>query len=436
MMLVRCSMFFALCASVALPAFAQHADGYSTQGGMQMPMPVPSGESPAIAMPENPLGINHTRDASGTSWLPDASPMQGLMRSRGTWTLMLHGNAFLEFIKTGSDRGDDQFGSINWIMGMAQRPFGGGSLLFKTMISLEPITVGKCGYPALLQTGEVCNGAPLHDRQHPHDLFMEIAADYRRALSESIAFELYGGPAAEPALGPTAYAHRLSALPDPIAPISHHWIDSTHVSFGVLTGGVYGRKWKAEASLFNGREPDDRRYDFDFGRLDSYSGRFWFLPASQWSLQVSAGHLEEGEIRDAVREDVDRVTASATYHRLVNGRIWATTVAWGQNHEMDHSTSAFTAETAVDVTRSDTLFGRGEVVGKAATDLVLPLPDRETFVLTKLQAGYTRWILDTNGLQAGVGASVGVSIVPEDLRPYYGGRAAGDFAVFLTARPH
>ena len=169
---------------------------------MQMPMP---GVDAREAMPENPLGIDHTRDESGTSWLPDASPMQGLMRRHGTWELMLHGNAFVQFITTGGDRGDDQFGSINWVMGMAQRRAAGGQLQFRGMLSLEPITVGKCGYPNLLQSGELCDEISTHDRQHPHDLFMEVAADYRRAINDAVAFELYGGPAAEPALGPTAF---------------------------------------------------------------------------------------------------------------------------------------------------------------------------------------------------------------------------------------
>jgi hypothetical protein len=363
--------------------------------------------------------------------------MQGLLRQGGDWMLMLHGNAFVEFIDTGGDRGDRQFGSVNWIMSMAQHEVSGGQLQFRGMFSLEPLTVGRCGYPNLLQSGEFCNGVALHDRQHPHDLFMEVAADYRRALSESIAFELYGGPSGEPALGPTAFAHRLSALPNPIAPIAHHWLDSSHISFGVVTGGLYGHKWKAEASVFNGREPDDQRYDFDFGALDSYSGRLWLMPAAEWALQVSAGHLKEAEFRaTGPREDADRVTASATYHRLVNDRLWATTIAWGQNREGGRSTSALTAETAADLAPNDTLFARGEIVGKTATELVLPLPEDQTFTVTKLQIGYTRWLAEGKGVKAGIGGSIGVSIVPDQLASFYGGLTAGEFTVFFAVRPH
>ena len=422
--------------AVSKAAWGQTSVSSSDQGGMQMPMP--SGQTKSsVAMPQNPLDIDHTRDGSGTSWLPDASPMQGVMRQAGPWMLMVHGNAFLEFTKTGGDRGDDQFGSVNWIMGMAQRSVAGGQLQFRGMLSLEPLTVGRCGYPDLLQSGELCNGTALHDRQHPHDLFMELAADYKHAISHSVAVEFYGGPVGEPALGPTAFPHRLSAMPDPGAPISHHWLDSTHISFGVMTAGVYGRKWKAEGSVFNGREPDDQRYDFDFGRLDSYSGRLWILPSANWAMQVSAGHLTQAEARvDGPREDVDRATASATYHRLVNSRVWATTVAWGRDREGGQATSAFTAETAADVRRDDTIFARGEVVDKTATDLVLPLPSDATFRVAKISFGYTRWLFEGHGTRSGIGGSAGVAIVPPALQAFYGSRIAGEFTVFFTIRPH
>ena len=436
----------ALCLSV-VPGSAQAPQPDSQQGGMQMPMPPAGHDSHQMTSMENPLGIGMARDGSGTSWLPDESPMQGVMRHQGAWMLMLHGNAFLQYIKTGTDRGDDQFGSVNWIMGMAQRPAAGGQFQLRLMLSAEPATVGRCGYPTLLQSGEVCRGEALHDRQHPHDFFMEAAADYRRPIDDSVAFELYGGLAGEPALGPTAFPHRLSAMPNPIAPISHHWVDSSHISFGVITGGVYGRKWKAEASVFNGREPDDQRWDFDFAPLDSYSGRLWFMPNPHWALQVSAGHLKEAEFRPTPpRVDVNRVTASATYQRVVTGRVWATTVAWGRNGENDapvshgtgdaHTTSAFTAETAVDVTAKDMVFGRGEIAGKTPSELALPTNTEEVFTLGKLQAGYTRWLHDTHAVRFGVGGSAGMSIVPEGLATFYGGRVGGEFAVFLTVRPH
>src|SRR5258705_4248701 len=101
---------------------------------------------------------------------------------------------------------------------------------------------------------------------------MELSAEYDGPLGGGTRWQLFGGPAAEPALGPVAYPHRISAMPNPIAPIAHHWFDSTHVSFGVITAGVYGGRWKIESSAFNGREPDERRKNLDLGPLDSVAG--------------------------------------------------------------------------------------------------------------------------------------------------------------------
>src|SRR5438552_1493156 len=267
------------------------------------------------------------REGSGTAWLPDTTPLYAIHWQRGGWQLMAHENAFIQFAHESGDRGNDQFGSINWIMGMAQRNVGPGRLQLRGMFSAEPWTIRGCGYPDLLASGERCQGAQIHDQQHPHDLAMEISAEYNAPLKGSLRWQVYAAPAGEPALGPVAYPPRVSAMPNPLAPISHHWLDSTHVAFGVVTAGVYANRWKAEASVFNGREPDEKRTNIDFGALDSFSGRLWFLPTSRLALQVSAGKLTEAEASDDGRLgiDVTRTTASATYHRAFReDSIWAT----------------------------------------------------------------------------------------------------------------
>jgi hypothetical protein len=389
-----------------------------------------------MAMPmSGPLGIGEQRDGSGTSWLPDASPMYAVHLKAGEWNVMLHGNAFVQYINEGGDRGDSQLGSINWMMGMASRTAAGGVFTGRVMISLEPLTVGKCGYPDLLATGELCNGEQLHDRQHPHDLFMEVAARYQHPINDTVAYEVYGGPVAEPALGPTAFPHRVSALSNPLAPISHHWLDATHISFGVVTAGLYGRRWKAEGSVFNGREPDENRYDFDFGALDSYSGRFWLLPTDRWALQISAGHLKEAELQPGGEPpaDVDRVTASATYDRpLQGGGNWATTAAWGRNSEPgDEPTSAFLLETSVTLPERHIVFGRAELNQKKGNDLALSTLEDTISELAKIQAGYTYEFPKIGPVVPAVGASVWMSVVPDRLAPFYGGTRSPGVAIFL-----
>ena len=147
-------------------------------------------------------------------------------------------------------------------MAIARRPWGAGRVGLRVMVSVEPWTLADCGFLNLLATGEMCEGDTIHDRQHPHDLFMELAADYDRPLTGSLRWQLYAGLSGEPALGPVGFPHRLSAMPNPIAPISHHWLDSSHITFGLITTGLYQRRWKAEMSFFNGREPEIRtRFD-------------------------------------------------------------------------------------------------------------------------------------------------------------------------------
>jgi hypothetical protein len=401
----------------------------------------------SMAMPVTaaPLDVPDTRDGSGTAWLPDAGPMRAAMTHKGPWMLMAHGLAFGEFVRVTGARGDDHGGSINWLMGMARRPAGGGAVTLRAMLSLEPFTVGKCGYPDLLQSGESCDGAALHDRQHPHDLFMELAASYRRPVSDGLAIELYAGAAGEPALGPAAYPHRLSAARNPIAPISHHWLDATHISFGVATGAIYGRRWKAEVSAFNGREPDDSRYGFDLARLDSWSSRAWWLPTDRWALQVSTGHLTDAEHdHHGTLIDVDRTTASATYHRPVgNDRWWAATAAWGRNAEGDGllageglTSSAALVETSLDPTSRSSIFARVEVTGKTAHDLALVDVDtHRVFTMSKLQAGAAYVIRSRRALQVSVGGSAGVARLPGALEPAYGGRTPAEFTAFLLIQP-
>lgn len=377
-----------------------------------------------------------TREGSGTAWLPDASPMYAVHRQRGAWDLMAHGNGFLQFLSDAGDRGSDQFGSINWVMGMAHRTVGAGRIQFRGMLSLEPWTIRGCGYPDLLASGERCDGEPIHDRQHQHDLFMEMAAEYDRPLRGSVRWQVYGGPAAEPALGPVAYPHRISAMPSLLAPITHHWLDATHIAFGVVTGGVYGNRWKVEASAFNGREPDEERTDLDLAALDSVSGRVWFLPTAHVALQFSAGKLNEAEPPEDGGSgiDVTRVTASGTYHHdFREGSIWASTAAWGRNSEPDHASNALLLETNLTLDDRDTWFGRFEVAGKSAHDL--DVPGEGTFTISKLQGGYVRYLNMWKGLKPGLGVTASTGFVPESLKPVYGSRANFGFGVFATLRP-
>ena len=390
----------------------------------------------AVVLSAGGAAAQTAREGSGTSWLPDESPMYAVHLQRGAWMLMGHENAFLQFLRDSGRRGGEDVGSVNWMMGMAQRNAGPGRIGLRAMFSLEPWTIRGCGYPDLLASGELCRGELIHDRQHQHDVSMELSASYDAPIRGDTRWQIYGAPSGEPALGPVAYPHRVSAMPNPVAPIAHHWLDSTHVSFGVLTGGVYGKRWKAESSVFNGREPDENRKNFDFAALDSLSGRIWFLPTPRVSLQVSGGHLREAEADEGggPRHDVSRVTASATFHAVTRDRVSASTFAWGRNSEEGRGTNALLIETNVTLQDRDTWFGRLEIVQKTPHDLDLAEAG-DAFTVTKIQGGYTRYVNAVRGFKAGLGAAVSAGIVPSALKTAYGSRVNPGVAIFFTVRP-
>src|SRR5687768_10067418 len=164
------------------------------------------------------------RNGSGTAWLPDNSPMYGYMLHSKKWMYMIHGNLFLRYNKQDvfnrGERGDKKFDAPNMFMFMGQRNVGAKGLFhFSSMFSLDPVTVGAEGYPLLFQTGETYQGAPLVDRQHPHDLISELSVSYAHALSSRSDIFVYLGYPGEPALGPAAFVHRPSGFMNPDAPL-------------------------------------------------------------------------------------------------------------------------------------------------------------------------------------------------------------------------
>ena len=410
----------ALCAWTVFGASASWA---------QVPPAGDHGQHEAASLP---LGVSPNRTGSGTAWLPDGTPMHAVHGRQGAWDLMAHGSIFAQYLAEGGERGIAQAGSINWFMGMAGRSLGGGRLGLRGMVSLEPWSIRGCGYPDLLASGESCNGRPIVDRQHPHDLIMELAVEYQWPLSGGVAVQIYGGPAGEPALGPVAFPHRLSAMPNPLAPISHHWLDATHITYGVITGGLFGKRWKAEASAFNGREPNDDRVGLDLAAPDSVSGRLWFLPSEKVALQISAGRLHEAE---AGVNDLQRLTASMTVHQPLNGGgIWASTLAWGRNSEGEEASSFAMIETSVTIGERHTWFARADAGRKPAHDLNVGEAE-DTFAIGKIQGGYVRYWRPWRSWTPGIGGTVSMSVVPTGLSASYGGRLTPGFGVFATIRP-
>ena len=359
------------------------------------------------------------RDSSGTAWQPDSTPMEGIHGQVGPWSTMVHGFISGVYDHQGGPRGDDKAFSESMLMLMAQRPAGAGTLTLRTMLSLDPL-MGKSGYPLLLQTGETANGVdPLIDRQHPHDLFMELSGTYSVPLNDKASVFLYAGYPGEPALGPPTFMHRFSGMDSPEAPIAHHWLDSTHITYGVVTSGVVVGNWKLEGSVFNGREPDEHRWDFDKPRLDSASVRLNWNPTANWSAQVSYGYLKQPEaLEPGVNQH--RTTASVSYNKPLAYGNWQTTLAWGRNNfQPGRSLDAWLLESAVNWERH-TVFARVETAQKNELFEHSDPLHGETFDVAKLSVGYVYDIPVAEHLSMGLGALGSVYDLPSRLEPYYG----------------
>ena len=322
------------------------------------------------------LHLPMSRNGSGTSWSPDAAPMFGHMYHSKKWMYMLHYNLFIRYNKQDltdkGTRGDEMVDVPNWLMFMAQSQVGEKGLFrFGTMFSFDALITGQKGYPLLFQSGESAHGVPLVDRQHPHDLFSELSVAYSYAFSKNTDVFAYVGYPGEPALGPVAFMHRVSALYNPDAPISHHWIDATHITYGVATLGVRLGDVKLEGSSFTGREPDENRYNLDKPCFDSWSGRLSYNPSKNWALQISYAYINSPEALHP-EENVYRTTASAEYSLpLKNNNSFNATVVWGLNKQHgDDGENAALLEASYSINKL-TLFGKYEYVQKSTEELAL-----------------------------------------------------------------
>ena len=392
------------------------------------------------------IGDPMSRESSGTAWAPDSTPVYARMKMfEDGGMLMFMGTAFIRYSSIGSSRDVSVAGkgsrsradAPTMFMAMYSRPLNTRSQLgFKAMVSLDPIIQRGWGYPLLYQSGELYKGEPIHDRQHPHDLFSELAATYSYKFDDKRSFYLYAGFPGEPALGPPTFMHRQSAANNPDAPISHHWQDATHITWGVVTAGFSFGKVKVEASAFRGEEPDENRWNFDRPRLDSFSGRLSINPTKNWAFQVSHGYLKNPEPSEPDVRILRKTTASAMYNRpLGDGRNVAATFVWGQNYANGEYSNSFLLESNFDFDKN-AIFGRFETVEKSGHDLVLDHGlEHEIFRVNALSLGYVRDIVKGKGIDVGLGAMATANFNPSSLTPYYGGTRHGGWQVFIRLRP-
>jgi hypothetical protein len=414
-----------------------------TGGATSMPMSrAPTGQLAMgqMSMGHADQGMNRTgalgpyadqRESSGTAWQPDASKaMSGAMLMSGDWMAMAHGTLNLVYDHQSGPRGGDKAFASGMLMGMARHPLGNGTVQFRAMLSPDPL-MGPAGYPLLLATGETANGTtPLVDRQHPHDLFMELSASVSQNIGSKSSVFVYGGLPGEPAFGPPPFMHRESILDSPEAPITHHWLDSTHVTFGVVTAGIVLDRFKLEASRFNGREPDQHRWNIETGPLDSTSVRLSWNPTRTLALQGSWGYFRDPEQLDPGVNQI-RWSASALWaDDVAPGWHTAATLAWGRKSSQGHNDDGVTAEASIN--HADwTVFGRAERIENRE---LLGLVDSPAYKVGKVSVGALRDFPIANHFSLGAGGLFSVNFVPNAIAPLYGGHNPTGVMGFLRLK--
>ena len=380
----------------------------------------------------SPIELPSPHEGSGTSWQPASVNGHEWMWMRGGWELMAHGAIFIDYNQQGGPLGAGKAESVNYGMLMEQHGLGRGTILFREMFSAESLTSPHPGFPELFQTGETYHGEPLVDHQHPHNVFAELAALYTVPLTKKISWELYGGPSAEPALGPVTYIHRASAAELPMAPLSHHVQDSTHTSFGVVTTGFVLDRVKLEASAFNGREPNEQRWSIQFAALDSWSGRASIAPGRNWTAQYSIGRLEHPEPLEPGSQW--RQTASVEYNRPWHDGSWATSMIWGRVHKIavGDNLNSYLLESTLNFRQRNYAFTRMELVEK--DELFPQAAVLSTYRIGAYTFGGVRDLIANKTWQMGLGADVTLYSKPELLDAAYGDQPVS-FQIFLRFRP-
>jgi hypothetical protein len=349
---------------------------------------------------------------------------------------MVMGHAVLSGVYDwqGSARGDEKSFLSGMLMGVARRSFAGGDVLqLRAMLSPDPL-MGKSGFPVLLATGETADGrTPLIDRQHPHDLFMELSASYSHPLTALDSMFVYAGLPGEPAFGPPAFMHRLSIMDSPEPPISHHWLDSTHIAFGVATVGYVHDRWKIEASRFRGREPDQFRYNIETGPLDSTAVRVSWNPARELSVQLSWANLKSAEQLEPGLEQRKWSTSAIYTRACCDQGWWSTTLALGRRTSEHGWLDAVAMESAVKLSPAWTVFVRGERVNN---DELLWLAGQPgpTLTVAKASIGAVRYFRLQERFALGLGGLYAFNFLPGALAPVYGRGVPNGLMAFVRLK--
>jgi hypothetical protein len=428
--------FWFLISILAIPFAALHAQHDSTHMHRHDSMPaMSSAYSPSLPM---------NRNGSGTSWQPDNTPVYAWMQHAGKWHFMEQGSVFIRYtaqnFNNPNKRGASGFSAPNWAMFMAQRQIQNNGLLsVNVMLSADRLTEGGNGYPLLFQSGETWNSQPLADRQHPHDVLMGLSLGYTQRITGNV--DVYGsvGYPSEPAVGPTAFMHRISAFNNPDAPLGHHWQDATHITYGVGTVGFRYKIAKVEGSVYTGKEPDEDRVTPDNPLFDSYSYRVSVNPTKSLALQFSQGFIKSPEVLHP-EENIIRTTASVQNVAILSPRAYiASSVIYGLNTEIQPDEKNINLHSVLIESdfnvRRFAIYGRFETIKKLFSQLALPGGSNNlSFTLNSITLGTSFRMFSLGTMDVKVGGHFTASIYPQGLNIFYG-RTALSGQVYIRMSP-
>ncbi len=358
-------------------------------------------------------------------------PTTGAAQDAPTWRWTWDANVFF-----GHNHQSRRFADIsawesqNWAMLAVDRDMRSTDRLTLTaMVSLEAFTLDPQGSPQLFQTGESYDQIPLINFQHPHDVLMNLGATYRVGRYFA-GLDLVGSPT----LGPPPFMHRASARDNPQVPLTHHYLDSTHSTPGVVRGGIAVGAFTVEASAFRGEGPDEDRLNLEEPRLNSWAARVSWR-RGPWYLQLSGGHLKQPEWFEPY--DATKLTASIGFDGQLGSRPLAATIAWGENRQFNGfngNVDGYLAEANAGLTSRSNLYGRAEV---AAKELFGVGPHDKQFAhrhwFSTIGAFTLGYVHELPGLPFAGGGDVTLYHIPTDLETYY--EPSRSFHVFLRWRP-
>ena len=396
------------------------------------------------------LNEGHSHCHEHKFWHLHVPSNEGIIRKYKDWIFGVNAFASLVFDHQGGKRGKSDVYSENYLSLTAIKPFSQSVLVLNSRFSLEPFTIGKRGYPLLLQVGGTANNKTfLVDAQHPHDLFSELSMNYIIKLNEDSNFNIYLGLPGAPALGPTGIQVCNIDLAVPESPLLHEALYSTEISYGVVTAGYNWRNITLEGSIFNGRETDKNHFIIHKPKLDSFCGRLTTIFPYNLSAQISYGFLNSPEI---VEPEINkkRLVVSLGWFKEFEDSYLQTMFGFAQNkHIPGNTTKGLIAEFLYNFKRNHSLFLRGELLEtdelfhdehghshnqdnfnhchkhdvnckrKNGLEIDRELFDK-IFNVGRISSGYLYKFPPMDHIRFGLGCSGNISIIPEKLKPIYG----------------